>query len=308
MTQYYSYHKGKYGGTAGYIFPFFTALTGTTPDENYATYVPAGFLKCQGQILPANRYRALANVIGVGSSCIYRKEGTELDNADENGEGGEIQLPDLGSKYIAGASNPGQYQNITVASDDSIERAGIGVEIFSLSDSIDFFYTGNFKAIQRTTAAGTLSVSGNVTSVSPPSRTEKETLLSSNFLPHAHNSTFKVGRRVNRSDNGIRSATFRNCYYCRSTNRAVTSCNADTNFGYEFKFITLLEEGTESAATHLHTGALPRITNESKTASMSEVLIPSASLTTNVKIRTNEKVKLDEFAPKYILCEYLIKY
>lgn len=308
MTQYYSFQKGKHGGIAGYIFPFFTSLPSLFPDETYSQYVPAGFLKCQGQILPANRYRSLAEVIGIGSNCIYRKDDVILDEADVNGDGGEIQLPDLGSKFIAGSLNPGQYQNFETTQGDGFDRAGIGVELSAIGDNIDFFYTGEFRAISRSTSAGTLGISGNVTTVSPPAITDETTLVPTNYLPHAHNSTYKVARRINENDEAISSASWRSCsYYCNFRGDEA-SCRGDANFGYEFKFITLSETGTDEGATHFHANALPRITSETKSASTSEVLIPASALTTNLKVKTNEKFKLDEFAPKYILCEYLIKY
>ena len=308
MTQYYSFHKGKHGGIAGYIFPFFTSLPSLFPDETYSQYVPAGFLKCQGQILPASRYRALADAIGVGSNCIYKKDGVDLDNPDQNGEGGEIQLPDLGSKYVAGSLNPGQYQNFETSQGEGFDRAGIGVEISAIGDNIDFFYTGDFRVISRSTTEGNLSISGAVTSISPPSITEETTLTMTNFLPHGHNANYKVGRRINQNGLGISSASWRSCSYYCTFRGDIASCRGNANYGYEFKFVSLTESGTDEGATHFHSNALPRITNETKSASTSEVLIPAAALTTNLKVKTNQKFKLDEFAPKYILCEYLIKY
>lgn len=297
---YYSFQKGKHGGTAGFIFPFFTALNGLTPDEQYADLIPAGFLKCQGQILPAAQYRALASIIGVGSNCIYKKEGVELDEADDNGEGGQIQLPDLGSKYIAGSINPGIYNNLETSVSNT-QRAGIAVELFALGDNIDFFYSGDFKVPSRS-----LSVTGNIASVSPPSSTPRTTLTQSNYLPHGHTSTFSVARRINTNCRAINSATWRaNNYYCSRRGRV---CFGDSNFGVKFTIVELTESGTDSGSTHNHTGTLPRITSESKAASMQETLINASSIVTNVKVRTNTQVKMDEFAPKYILCEYLIKY
>ena len=78
----------------------------------------------------------------------YKKEGVELDEADDNGEGGQIQLPDLGSKYIAGSINPGIYNNLETSVSNT-QRAGIAVELFALGDNIDFFYSGDFKVPSR---------------------------------------------------------------------------------------------------------------------------------------------------------------
>lgn len=65
-------------------------------------------------------------IIGIGSSCIYRKSGTTLQEQASNGTGGQIQLPDLGSKYITAATTPGNYLNTTTlntATNTEITRA-----------------------------------------------------------------------------------------------------------------------------------------------------------------------------------------
>jgi hypothetical protein len=103
------------------------------------------FLKCRGQILSADQYPNLARVIGVGARCIYKKEGTQLLEPNPDGTGGTLQLPDLGSKYIAGASNPGVYSNDTTfnpRTNTTVDRAGIEVEISSQGQSVEFFYDG----------------------------------------------------------------------------------------------------------------------------------------------------------------------
>lgn len=300
MANYYSFEKGKHGGTAGYIFPFYTFLGSNIPDEQYRSLIPAGFLKCQGQVLNADLYRSLSDVIGRGSSCIYARGDVELTEPNSNGEGGQIQLPDLGSKYIVGSQSAGLYSN-TETSVEGRERAGIGVEIFSASDSIEFFYNGNFRVPGRN-----LIVTGNVIAVSPTIKTDETFLSPRNYLPHGHTTTFSVSDRINTSCGAVRDATWRRNFICGITGR--TLCTDQTNFGVGFNQVELEETGTESGATHRHYGLLPRIIQQSATADAAESLIPSGTLVTTVNIRTNEQIKMDEFAPKYILCEYLIKY
>ena len=85
----YSFEKGRYGGPTGAIFPFFRELSGDLPTEqDYDDYVPAGFIKCKGQVLSATQYPGLAAIIGVGEACIYRKEGTTLAEPNQDGSGG----------------------------------------------------------------------------------------------------------------------------------------------------------------------------------------------------------------------------
>jgi len=296
---YYSYQKGKHGGTAGYIFPFFTKLNSIFPDEEYKDLIPAGYLKCQGQILSANNYRNLANVIGVGSQCIYRQDGVTLQEPDPDGTGGQIQLPDLGSKYIVGSTNPGTYNN-TDTSDGSITRAGLAVEVDSLGDTAEFFYQGDFKIPARD-----LTVSGNIGVIGAQALTEETELNMSNFLPHGHNTTFSISARINFNDDAMGTATWRRrSYLC---GRRGTVCSPNQNYGLNYLTATLTEFGSAAAATHFHGNALPIINSESKSAVMGEVLINASPLVTTIRVRTNQQLKMDEFAPRYILCEYLIK-
>jgi len=126
MATTYSFQKGKYGGPCGSIFPYFTPMQNLIPTEQeYLDNIPAGYLRCRGQILNADQYPNLALVIGIGDSCIYRKTGTTLQN-QVNGVGGQIQLPDLGSKYITASTTPGNYLNTTTTNtltNTEIERA-----------------------------------------------------------------------------------------------------------------------------------------------------------------------------------------
>ena len=135
MATTYSFQKGKYGGPCGTIFPFFRTIQSTSPrEQEYIDNIPAGYLRCRGQILNADQYPNLALVIGVGDSCIYRKTGTSLQNRDSSGNGGQIQLPDLGSKYITAATTPGNYLNTTTTNtttNTEVLRAGVAVDLIS---------------------------------------------------------------------------------------------------------------------------------------------------------------------------------
>lgn len=296
---YYSFQKGKHGGSAGYIFPFFRKLDGLFPDEQYQDIIPAGYLKCQGQILSADQYPELANIIGIGNNCIYRRDDVELDDA-VNGEGGQIQLPDLGSKYIVGASNPGTYSN-NETSNPTVERAGIGVELDSLGDNVDFFYQGDFKIPSRD-----LTVTGNIQVVGQQPSTDPAQVLPSMFLGHGHTHSGNVDSRLRVAEDGVNKVTWRAEYLCGLTGRV--ECQADTNYGLQYVLVDGLAAGSESATTHFHGNTLAQISGFSQSATVPEVLISSSPLITNVRIRSSDVIKMDEFAPRYILCEYLIKF
>jgi len=303
--KFYSFEKGKYGGPCGSIFPFFRTLNGLSAlSDDYINFVPAGFLKCKGQILSADQYPNLARVLGVGANSIYKKEGTTLQEKDADGTGGTFQLPDLGSKYIVANATGGVYSNIDVTNPGTntiTQKAGIGITLEAQSNSVTFPYTGSFEVPGRT-----LTVNGSIQQKSPPSATPDDTLSISQFLAHGHNTDFKISKRINyRSDGMAYYQWKKNNYYCGQKGQG---CQSNANFGIAHKAITLTEEGSATGTKHKHYGITPQKTGETKTASVAAITMDAAPITTTVVINTANTFKADEIAPKFILCEYLIKF
>lgn len=302
---YYSFEKGKYGGPCGAIFPFFRTLNGLSAlGEDYINYVPAGYLKCRGQVLSANDYPNLARLMGVGTTCLYKKPNTILLDPNEDGTGGTFQLPDLGSKYITGSSSSGIYLNNTTfnpASSSEIDRAGVEIEISSQGSTVEFFYTGDFKVPGRT-----IALTGNMTAASPPTSTDQETVSIGQTLAHGHYSDMKIAKRINYRTDAMAYATFRRAYICGKNGRRI--CESDEDFGISHKGVVLTEEGSDASTNHRHYGVFPIKTGESKAASTSDLLISAGPLVTTVNVNTANTIKMDDIAPKFILCEYLIKF
>ena len=208
----YSYEKGKYGGPCGSIFPFFRQIQGTLPTEqDYEDFIPAGYLKCNGQILSADQFPQLANLLGVGDSCLYKKTDTVLANRNEQGTGGTFQLPDLGSKYITTASNPGVYSNdstINPTTQLTVQRAGIAVELSATGETVDFTYEGEFKA----NGVSSLTFTGVWKAVSPPSKTPETTITINNFIAHGHRGTHTITHSINQNNQGMATASWSWCF------------------------------------------------------------------------------------------------
>ena len=187
----YSYEKGKYGGPCGSIFPFFRQINGNLPTEqDYEDFIPAGYLKCNGQILSADQFPQLADLLGVGDSCLYKKADIVLANRNDQGTGGTFQLPDLGSKVIAGGRSSGTYNNYFVDTGTPTfneNRVGPQVEVISnFGDQIEASYIGN------------MSIAGQpeIDMLGAPrynlARSTSETELDiTNYQGHAHNSAQK---------------------------------------------------------------------------------------------------------------------
>jgi hypothetical protein len=146
-----------------------------------------------------------------------------------------------------------------------------------------------------------------MTPSSPPSSTDTETVNIGQTLAHGHNVTFKIARRINYRVDGMNGASWRKRNYTCGFSGAA-GCEGNDNYGMAHKGVTLLEEGTESGTRHKHYGTFPIKTGESKSASSKDVLVSAGPLSTTVTVNTSNTVKMDNIAPKFILCEYLIKF
>ena len=306
----YSFEKGRYGGPTGAIFPFFRELSGDLPTEqDYDDYVPAGFIKCKGQVLSATQYPGLAAIIGVGEACIYRKEGTTLAEPNQDGSGGTFQLPDLGSKYISASSNPGAYsENVTTnpVTNAEVQRAGVSVSLLSSGNTVDFTYSGEFAS----PGVSSLEFSGKWNADSPPSKTQETTVAISNFVSHGHRGTFKIGHSINLNSQAMANANWKGQFsngglFCWKPAVPGGLCPPDANFGVQFTALEINDAGSESKHSH-QLSSVNLVENYS--GNIPSVKLSAAQLVTTVNIKTSKIYKMDDIAPKFILCEYLIKY
>jgi hypothetical protein len=307
----YSFEKGKYGGPCGAIFPFFREISGISPnDQDYVNYIPAGFLKCRGQILQANQYPNLARVLGVGVNCIYRKQSITLQEPDQDGSGGTFQLPDLGSKYISSASNSGEYSDDIVTNPSTnlpVSRAGVDITLTSPGDEVEFTYTGNF----RHPGVSSLSFSGQWRITSPSGKTSSANTFISDFLSHGHTSDVTISHRINVRNDALSSIRYSGSGGLFGGNCCITRgnpCESNGNAGVGFVFNTLTETG--DASTHFHITPPPTVRQEinGNIPSTSSNQMSASSLVTTVTINKSNIFKMDDVAPKFIICEYLIKF
>jgi hypothetical protein len=303
MATTYSFQKGKYGGQCGFIFPYFSELnTNNNIDEKYLNDIPAGFLRCRGQILSADQYPELASLIGVGDECIYKKSTTILQNRNADGTGGTLQLPDLGSKYISAGSSPGSYDNMFVegvTTTTPIYRAGVEVSLDSVGNEITFTYSGNFTIPQHQ-----VNLSGQWT-VRSPSSTGRTVVNEGQVLTHGHYATFAQLQNGVSGQCGGRWRWRTVIYYCRQ--RGIVA-NSPGFIRLQPIGIAADEAGSESGTNHSHNNANFVITNQTKRGIMDQTSFPASSIQTTVRLNTSSTTKIDSIAPKFILCEYLIKH
>ena len=307
MATTYAFQRGKYGGPCGTIFPYFRPMSNLSPVEaEYIDYIPAGYLRCRGQILNADQYPNLALIIGVGDTCIYRKTGTLLQNRSADGTGGQIQLPDLGSKYITASSTPGSYLNNTTTNtttNTEVSRAGVAVELVSnasTSNTISFTYDGNFVLSQKD-----IPVSGTVR-LSAPSSTIRRSVTEAEIFGHGHGSTLSTGTSITNGLVCFVAASRTGGIFCQPQPAKIGGYNIPT--GRQWSTFTTENFGSDELTSHSHSGLFPSVTSSVSSASINRTEIPSAGITTNVTFNKFNRYAIDRISGKFILCEYLIKF
>ena len=289
MTKYYSKEKAKFGGVTGTIIPYMIQIT----DNVKRNFLPAGFLKCDGSILKASVYPALAETIGVGSNCRFAK------NPDDIGED-EIQLPDLGSKYIRASSSSGQYLNTTLEQDPLISKVGTEVEVISLvGDTAEISYAGFFEVLGQ----NGLTFIGTPVFESDTGFTLSDALNEENFQSHGHYADVGVFTYLGRWQDNVFVEG-----YARGGNEAQTEGSNN---------LVQVESPDQASTTtsHNHRINLPGSTelksNNTLRYSFSNVggslQFPADGLRSEITLTTNNVKKLDDIISPYILVEYIIK-
>jgi len=300
MSTFYSFEKGKFGGVVGTIYPFPRTLTGNKPTESdWKQYVPAGFLRCDGSILKADEYPALANVIGIGDECIYRKDGVVLENRGENGRGGEIQIPDLGSKSInAASSNTGLVLDASALNPNTStfqERVGIGCDLeLNQGTEITVSYSGNFSV--PTTP---IPISGNYT-MEVEGSSSVQGFTQEQILSHGHYTNIARalrGQGINKNfATGVASGT----YLDQSPEGTVVDVTPIDETSIE-------AAGTLESTQHLH-GISRTNPTTNISAQLNSFEIDGSAITTTVNLGSTDKTAFNDVTQKFVLVEYLIKF
>jgi hypothetical protein len=307
----YAFEKGKYGGSCGTIYPFFQKLTSPFPNDEIKNYVPAGYLRCRGQILRADDYPNLARIIGVGETCLYKKENTQLIDPLPDGTGGTFQLPDLGSKYITAGTNSGEYLYMTAidpTTNQDVLRAGIETSFQVSSDQIDFFYRGDFSVPVKE-----IQINGSWR-VTAPTRTDSNILFINNFLGHGHGSSCATVRTLNNPNLWLADRIRRTSlgdFLGTNCPSEVPSAAPTIATHSVWNTPTIAEIGSDDGTEHSHFNVNARITREeitTKEMGGAGNVISASGLTTTVNINSSQAISLSEITPKFILCEFLIKY
>lgn len=295
--KHYSFEKGKFGGVVGTIYPFTTTLTGNIPSSlEWRQKVPAGFLRCDGSVISADLYPALAKILGVGPDSLYKKEGIILNAPDAGGLGGQFQLPDIGSKFIRASGQGGSYNDLFAVSGNGTQQRKAGVAV-GLSSNLGtgsavtatVTYGGEFSVPSRN-----LTMSGNY-SLTMQTTTATSAVSSDTVLPHAH---------------------FSNTVSIEDPTNKRGSSNVDGGAGYtaespydvEAQESFIPSTGLNLADT-VHDHLIQR-TNITRTLlpTVPTFNISPENISTSVTLRVDDTYVMNDIQPRFILVEYLIKF
>lgn len=292
----YTTEKARYGGVVGSMIVHTTPGLGFSNDPNSAVFrekLPAGYLKCDGSVLNARDFPALANVLGTGSSSRFIKDNTSIrEPNDETGDLGQFILPDLGSKVIIGGRGTGIYNNYRI--DRGIEetnpttRVGPQVEIISnFGNRIESFYVGNM----RISPQSSIPMIGNPR-YNLPRATDEVTLNIDNFQGHLHESnqfytnwtaTHQVST-IGGKDGGNRPAS--------------------SGHGMELGQVPVWQ----GDSSHKHNIQRPPSYFHNFTYAYDTVEVDMSGVSAYVDVKLSDDEKLDQLSTPFILVEYLIKY
>jgi hypothetical protein len=296
MTVYYTKEKAKFGGVSGTIIPYVKKMpTSNDPGVGeWKEFLPAGFLRCNGEIFKAVEYPVLASILGLGDDCKFKKDDQELA-ADE------FQLPDLGSKYVLGGNSSGAYLNTRVLNEEGNNqyRVGCEIEVTSLvGTSKEISYGGVFTVVGQ----GEISFIGNPTfsTTTSDGKTLNAFLGEQNFQAHGHEADVGVFSYLGKwTDSAFIDSA--------ASNGANDGQNEGSN-----ELITIdAPTGSSAVVSHGHLINFPDTatitTNNQLRYSFEDFPVDAFGLKSTVTITTNNIFKLDEATPPYILVEYLIK-
>ena len=292
MATNYGYEKGKYGIFAGTIIAFSRKLDGNDPnDPTWKSRVPAGYLRCNGEIKNGDDFPALRQILGVGEGSKFRKTGQILEELGEDGTGGQFQLPDLGSKYIKAFPASGGYEFDTIVnpvSENVVQKVGIEVDLtLNQGKVIEVNYQGLLSVPNNTVPiSNNVNFGTNLASLSGNGAPDY-----TGYLPHGHYTNFVV-----------------RAYNDQTVNCSVSDASPEltqTNVDIVTGAITALAGSTESV-THIHN--LPRSSiSRSNTSNNITKAVEPQNLSTTINMNVDSTFKMDDIQPKFILVEYLIK-
>jgi|TARA_B100000035_G_scaffold117585_1_gene99621 hypothetical protein len=290
----YAVQKAKYGGVTGTIQVFVSQLPdGNDPNAgDFREKLPAGFLRCDGSIFKAELFPELAKVIGIGEDCKFAKD-------PENIGADEIQLPDLGSKYLVPGNATGTYLSEKL-SDGNTARIGAEFAVKSnVGSSETITYSGNF-----TIDGETGDIEGNPLYSSKKENTFTGVITDRHFQGHGHLANQLVTNctgnyQISPGTGPERPGNSHSGNNCKATG------------GNALYFIGTPEGSGAISASHEHLIQIPT-SGQDYTHNLQYTYpttqIGTQNLRTTINIITEDVKTFDTALAPYIIVEYIIKF
>lgn len=313
----YEFERGNYGIFPGTIMPFCRTLSGDDPSSpEWKEPLPAGYLRCDGSVVSAVDYPNLKDLFGVGANSKFKKDNVTLDEEINpvtgvaNQSGGQIQLPDLGSKMIRAGTRSGGYDSTTVIDPDTgIEYPKVGAAAttrLNFGETVEMRYTGNL--VFARTPINFLNVQnfstnmGNVIDSIP--------VTAQSYLAHGHYSTLPVYSYANYGQE--------NCY-TGNMQTGNTEANPDPDIietpvgSYLTQYRNRIASpvgGLDAGTEHLHTmdREPPEFAPNTLQSFIPDTELQAFNIVTEVNLRDQSGFKMDDIQPKFILVEFLLKF
>ena len=289
----YSRLKSHYGGIPGTIQIHTVPGIGFNNDPTTAVFkdnIPAGFLKCDGTVKNVKDFYALAQILGIGDECRFKKETTTLRNPDtEVNDLGSFQLPDLGSKVMMAGRGSGEYSSVTLSNSPSTSRVGVEVEpVSNIGDRAIVNYIGNMTV----TGQPSINFNGNVKYIIDKD-TSPYALSIEEFQAHHHSADFGVFNFTGNHD-------------ITGQGKGNTANNANASGGNVLE--ELLPNIPTGESTHDHSIGRPFTYSSSFGYSFPSVSVPLDEMFSYVDIDINEIDVLNQVVTPFIMVHYIIKF
>ena len=289
----YARQKSHWGAIPGTIIMHTVPGLGFNNDPTTAVFkenIPAGFLKCDGGVKNVADYYLLGNILGVGEDCRFKKETTNLRNADpEINDLGQFQLPDLGSKVIIGSRGSGEYAGIYT--DRSPNVAKVGVEVVpqsNVGDRINVNYIGNMTIQSQTGIAFNGSPKFNM-----DRNTSAYMLSIEEFQAHAHTADFRVLNFTGAHD-----------ISGQGIGGEANTANASAGNSLEETAVNV----STGEMTHDHTITRPFTYSSNFSYAYPSINVPLDEVTSYIDVDTTDLEVLNQVVTPFIMIHYLIKF